>query len=70
MSPDLTSAGLAPLLMACRETLAVCDAALMRQEALAKPEWSKALGMCFNLQYLDVSGDKNLTDDFFMQLAS
>jgi hypothetical protein len=66
LSEDVTSAGLAHLITACKESLAICDCALMRQEELAKPEWSKALGNCFNLEYLDVSGNKGLTDDFFM----
>ena len=66
LSEEITSVGLANLITSCKDTLAICDAALMRQEALAKPEWAKALGTCFNLEYLDVSGNKALTDDFFM----
>ena len=42
----------------------------MEHEEIKSPELGKALGVCFNLQVLDVAGCQNLSDDFINNLSS
>ena len=42
----------------------------MDQEELKIAEFGKALGLCFNLESIDLGGCKHLTDEFFNYLTS
>lgn len=61
----VTGLGLYHLVWSCKETLEVIQAGLMDQEGMNVSEWGKALGHCFKLQSLDLSGNKTMGDDFF-----
>jgi len=70
LGADVTSVGLAFLIQSANKTLRHLEAALMRQEGLRTPEaeWGKAIGTCFELEYLDVSGCRAIDDGFFHQM--
>lgn len=42
----------------------------MDQEGLKAADFGKALGVCFQLESLDISGCHYITDEFFMHLSS
>lgn len=67
---QVTGQGLYYPILAARETLLVYQGALMDQEDLKIPEFGKALGVCFNLESLDLAGCKHITDEFFNHLTS
>ena len=65
----LTGLGLYYPIDACKETLEVFQGSLMDQDALKTGQFGKSLGQCWNVQSLDFSGSRALTDDFFNLLA-
>ena len=42
----------------------------MEHEEIRSPELGKTLGVCFNLEILDLAGCHQLSDDFFNYLCS
>lgn len=62
----VTGLGLQFPIFAVADTLEILQAGMMDQEGMLIPEWGKALGSCFKLQSLDLSGNKNLTEEFFI----
>ena len=42
----------------------------MEHEEIKSPEFGKALGVCFNLQILDVAGCHHLSDDFINNISN
>lgn len=67
---QVTGMGLFHPIMAGKDSLLVYQGALMDQEDLKIAEFGKALGVCFNLESLDVGGCKHITDEFFNHLTS
>ena len=70
LGDKVTGLGLANIVNQSHETLRIYEAALMRQEALKAPEYGKAMAQCGNLESIDISGCREMTDDFFMQMCT
>lgn len=56
--------GLAALLNSCKDSLVDFEAALMDQESM-KSNFFSELGVCWKLQYLDISGNVGVDDNAF-----
>lgn len=64
-----TGAGLVFLLKAVAKTLIHLEMALMRHEGLKEPTLGLAVGGCFELEYLDISGNRAIDDGWFYQMT-
>ena len=67
---SVTGLGLSYPIQSCKKTLTTYEGALMEHEEIKSPELSKALGVCFKLEMLDIAGCHQLSDDFFNNLCS
>ena len=65
-----TGLGLSYPILSCKKTLTIYEGALMEHEEIKSPELGKALGICFNLEILDVAGCHYLSDDFINNICS
>ena len=59
----ITGKGLMYPIQAGKDTLTIFEGALMDQEEMKFPDFGKALGVCFNLQSIDLGGSSHIGDD-------
>jgi hypothetical protein len=69
LSEQATSVGLSFLIKSAAKSLKHLEAALMRHEGLKDPMYGLAVGHCFELEYLDISGCRAMDDGFFFQMG-
>ena len=65
LGEQATTVGIGHMIKSAAKTLVHLEMALLRHEGMKDPALGLAVGACFELEYLDISGCREIDDSFF-----